>query len=161
MKRVTRINSICCAIIALCLTSAGKCPYPPIPDVIWEKVDEYGNISFREEKARLDQFILRLRGESRSTAYVIAYAGRVSCAGEARTRANRVKNYLTNVGRIEAKRIQIIDAGCREQWLIDLYTAPPNAPPLTKAVFADYDCHLRPGQVVVLKNCKGRLYGKH
>src|SRR5260370_13127518 len=121
-------------------------------DVIWEKVDEYGNISFRKERARLNQFIARLHAEGDATAYIIAYAGRVSCAGEAQSRANRVRNYLTHKGGIGPKRIKIINAGYHEEWLIELYVAPPNAPPLTKAIFSDYDGHLRPDQVSILAN---------
>ena len=118
-------------------------------DVPWWKVDEYSNISWREERARLKEFSARLRAERDATAYIVAFGGRVSCPGEAHLRAARVKSYLTKVERIQRARIKTIDAGHQEQWLISLYVGPPNAPPLT----ADM-ARIGPSKVQKQKSCK-------
>ncbi len=119
---------------------------------VWWKVDEYSNISWREERVRLKEFIARLRAERESTAYIVAFGGRVSCQGEAQRRSARVKLYLTKVGGIQSERIKTIDAGHYDQWMISLYVAPPNAPPLTANIVRYAD--IEPAKIQILKSCK-------
>ena len=52
------------------------------------KFDEYGNIRFNDEKARLDNFAIQLQNEPTSQGYIIGYG---SCDAEGSTRANRAK----------------------------------------------------------------------
>ena len=126
-------------------------------DVAWTKFDEYSNISFDKEKARLNEFISLLRAEPNVTAYILAYAGQQACAGEAQERANRAKNYLRRAGGIRPARLQIVDAGYQENWQIDLYVAPPNSLPLMYEVIASNDGHLTRANVKVVK-CKRKSY---
>src|SRR5215813_472540 len=149
-------NMFCCMVSVITLVS----PASSGSDVICEHVDQYGNISFAEEKKRLNPVIERLRLDKDAIAYVVAHAGRISCSGEARTRANRTKRYLVQTGRLNGDRIKIIDSGYHEEVLVDLYVAPPNAPPLTAQFLAELDNQLPRERRVILTRCKGRIYMK-
>jgi hypothetical protein len=122
---------------------------------MWQKVDEYSNTSWREERARLKEFSARMRVDRNATAYIVAFGGRVSCPGEAHRRAARVKLYLTKVGGIQRERIKTIDAGHYDQWMISLYVAPRNDPPLTANIARHPD--LEPRKIQILKSCKDLL----
>jgi hypothetical protein len=130
-----------------------------VADVIWAKFDEYSNIPFTKEKQRLKNFDQQLRAESTATAYIVAHAGRLSCEGEAQARAERVKQYLIRTGHIEASRIRIIDAGYKEQWLIELYIGPLNAPPLTANIIRNTHSEVPPEQLQIVRNCVGKFSG--
>ncbi len=129
----------------------------PLLDQIWVKFDEYSNISSKKEKARLKNFVIQLREWKDSTAYIVAHAGRRSCKGEGQARANRVKNYLIHSG-VESSRINIIDAGYQEEWTIELYLAPREAPPLTRALINDTHLELRKDQVQIFEHCKSTFH---
>src|SRR6185295_14720076 len=76
-----------CSRTASCSTSVK--PANPLP----VKFDEYGNIKFNDEKARLDNYAIQLQNQPGSQGYIIAYG---SCEGEAQARADRAKDYLVN-----------------------------------------------------------------
>src|SRR2546429_255984 len=82
-----------CSKTGVCSTSV-KAP-APIPT----KFDEYGNIKFNDEKARLDNYAIQLQNAPGSQGYIIAYG---TCAGEAQARADRAKDYLVNTRGIDA-----------------------------------------------------------
>jgi hypothetical protein len=88
------------------------------------KFDEYSNIPFSDERARLDNFAFYVQQEQETIGYIIAYAGRRARAGEARARAERAKNYLVNKRGINAERIVTIDGGHREELMVELYLVP-------------------------------------
>jgi hypothetical protein len=90
------------------------------------KFDEYGNIKFNDEKARLDNYAIQLQNDPGSQGYIIAYG---SCEGEAQARADRAKNYLVNTRGIEAGRIVTIDGGCRSDLTVQLWIVPSGATP--------------------------------
>lgn len=100
------------------------------------KFDEYSNIPFNDEKARLDNFAAYLQQEPESKGYIIAYAGRRPHAGEAQARAERAKNYLIKERGVDAKRIVAIDGGHREELTVELYLVPRgvSAPTATPTV---------------------------
>jgi hypothetical protein len=89
------------------------------------KFDEYGNIRFNDEKARLDNFAIQLQNEPTATGYIIGYG---SCDAEGQTRANRAKDYLVNTRGIDASRIVVVDGGCTPELLVQLWIAPQGAP---------------------------------
>jgi hypothetical protein len=93
------------------------------------KIDEYGNIPFSDEKARLDNFAITLQEAPELTGYVIAYGGRRARVGVARERVERAKNYLFTRRQIEAGRVVTIDGGFREQLTIELHLAKKEQPP--------------------------------
>jgi len=95
---------------------------PPGPT----KFDEYGNIRFNDEKARLDNYAIQLQNAPTDQGYIVAYG---SCAGEAQARADRAKDYLVNTRGIDAGRIVTIDGGCRADLAVELWIVPTGATP--------------------------------
>ena len=59
-----------------------------------EWFDSYGNISWEDEKAHLDNFAIALQQDQDLIGYIIVYAGRCACVGEAKDRALRAKKYV-------------------------------------------------------------------
>jgi hypothetical protein len=96
---------------------------PPVPA---RKFDEYGNIRFNDEKARLDNYAIQLQNEPGSTGTIIVYG---SCQGEGQQRGDRAKDYLVNTRGIEAGRITVIDGGCRSDLTVQLWIVPPGSTP--------------------------------
>jgi hypothetical protein len=88
------------------------------------KFDEYGNIRFNDEKARLDNFAIQLQNEPTATGTIIVYG---SCAGEGQQRGDRAKDYLVNTRGIEAGRITVVDGGCRSELKVELWIVPSGA----------------------------------
>ena len=96
----------------------------PTVKVEARKFDEYGDIKFNDEKARLDPYAVQLQNEPGAQGVILAYG---SCEGQAQTRADRAKNYLVNTRGIEAGRITTIDGGCRADLTVELWIVPPGA----------------------------------
>jgi hypothetical protein len=93
---------------------------PAVP----RKFDEYGNIRFNDEKARLDNFAIQLQNEPSAQGYIVGYG---SCGAEGTTRANRAKDYLVNTRGIDAGRLVVVDGGCLPELLVQLWVAPQGA----------------------------------
>ena len=110
-----------CRVSDSCTTSIPAAPAPA------RKIDEYGNIRFNDEKARLDNFAIALQNEPGSTGTIICYGGRRGRAGEAQARCDRARNYLVNERQIEATRITTVDGGFREELTVELYIVPAGA----------------------------------
>jgi len=108
----------CTGTTASCTTSIKTPPAQP------RKFDEYGNIRFNDEKARLDNYAIQLQNEPGSTGTIIVYG---SCAGEAQQRGDRAKDYLVNTRGIEAGRITVVDGGCRADLTVQLWVVPQGA----------------------------------
>lgn len=98
---------------------------------IIRKFDEYSNIAFSDEKARLDNFALHLKDNPQFKGYIIVYAGPRSRSGQARSRAKRARDYLVKVRGIKAERIVTIDGGCRDRLEVELYALPSSMSPPT------------------------------
>jgi hypothetical protein len=109
-----------CSRTASCSTSIRA---PVAPAV---KFDEYGNIRFNDEKARLDNYAIQLQNQPGSQGYIVAYG---SCAGEAEARANRAKDYLVNTRGVDASRLMTVDGGCRSDLAVELWVVPTGATP--------------------------------
>jgi hypothetical protein len=109
------------------------------------KFDEYGNIRFNDEKARLDNFAIQLQNEPTAQGYLIGYG---SCDAEGQTRANRAKDYLVNTRGIDAGRIMVVDGGCMPELKVELWVVPqgatPPTPDTTGAVSPCPDCKKKP-----------------
>ena len=110
----------CTGTTASCTTSVKVPPREPT------KFDEYGNIRFNDEKARLDNYAIQLQNDPTSTATIIVYG---SCAGEAQQRGDRAKDYLVNTRGIEAGRITVVDGGCRSDLTVQLWIVPSGSTP--------------------------------
>lgn len=108
-------------------TSTASCSTPVVQRAEATKFDEYGNIAFNDEKARLDNFAIQLQNQPGAQGYIIAYGGRRGRAGEALRRAERAKDYLVNTRGIEAGRIVTVDGGYRETLTVELWIVPQGA----------------------------------
>jgi hypothetical protein len=107
-----------------CSATASSTTSVQPPKATSSKFDEYGNIKFNDEKARLDNYAIQLQNTPGSQGTIIAYG---SCEGEAQARADRAKDYLVNTRGIEAGRITTIDGGCRSDLTVQLWVVPSGA----------------------------------
>jgi len=104
-------------------TASCSTPVMGLPPVS-RKFDEYGNIRFNDEKARLDNFAIQLQNEPTAQGYIIGYG---SCDAEGQTRANRAKDYLVNTRGIDGSRLIVIDGGCMPELKVELWIRPSGA----------------------------------
>jgi hypothetical protein len=77
-----------CLLLALSPTLLAF-PLDGGPAVFDEVFDSYGDIDWQLEKARLDNFAFSLQRNPSYVGYILVYAGRLACRGEARARAER------------------------------------------------------------------------
>ena len=115
----------------------------------FRRFDEYGNICWTDEKARLDNFAIQLEHEPQTDGYMIVYAGKFSCAGEAMYRAERAKKWLVKRG-IAGERVIVKDGGYNEDVVTTLQLVPRGFD------LAPYPT-LDPNEAVVLY-CEGKIY---
>ncbi|HEU4795630.1 MAG TPA: Ig-like domain-containing protein, partial [Pyrinomonadaceae bacterium] len=108
----------CTGTTASCTTNIRTPPAKPI------RFDEYGNIRFNDEKARLDNYAIQLQNDPQATGTIIVYG---TCAGEAQQRGDRAKDYLVNTRGIEAGRITVVDGGCAADLRVQLWIIPAGA----------------------------------
>lgn len=106
-----------------------RCPgFPTRPlsndELQYFKFDEYAKLSLADEKARLDNFAVRLQKTEKSRGYILAYAGRSTPSRAALARAKRAREYLMKRWRIETRRIEIRFAGKRPKASWELYLVP-------------------------------------
>jgi len=129
----------CTGTTASCTTSVRT------PPVEARKFDEYGNIRFNDEKARLDNYAIQLQNEPTATGTIIVYG---SCTGEGQQRGDRAKDYLVNTRGIEAGRITVVDGGCRSELTVQLWIVPSGSAAPTvdtsNAISPCPDCKRRP-----------------
>ena len=107
-----------CPHTTSCTTAIRTPPNPP------RKFDEYGNIRFNDEKARLDNFAIQLQNEPTAQGYIYGYG---SCGSEGQERANRAKDYLVNTRGIDAGRLVVVDGGCKPELKVELWIVPQGA----------------------------------
>ena len=93
------------------------------------KVDEYGALKPKEENARLDNFVIEAQNDPTAQAYIIAYGGRASRAGDAQKTAARAKNYLVNKRGLSQDRVVSVGGGNREEPMVELWIVPSGAQP--------------------------------
>jgi hypothetical protein len=107
-----------CPHTTSCTTAIRPLNPPP------RKFDEYGNIRFNDEKARLDNYAIQLQNEPGAQGYIYGYG---SCGSEGLERANRAKDYLVNTRGIDASRLVVVDGGCKPELKIELWIVPQGA----------------------------------
>lgn len=115
-------------------------------------LDDYGNICWEDEKARLDSFAIELSQDSDSIGYIIVYAGRRSCEGEAKARALRAKKWVVKKRGIAADKVRWKDGGYREEAATTLLIAPP------EMIDVPVVPTLEPSEVEVVQGCKSKIY---
>ena len=88
------------------------------------KFDEYSDLRFNDEKARLDNFAIQLQQEPGSQGYYVIFG---SCDGEADQRSTRAIDYLVNNRGIDRGRVTVVNGGCRETLTVELWICPTGA----------------------------------
>jgi hypothetical protein len=129
-----------CSTSATCSVSIARQPET-------RKLDEYGNVAFDDEKARLDNFAIELQNTPGSQGYIIGYSGRRGRRGEGIARAERAKNYLVTSRGLEASRIITVDGGYREELAVELFIVPSGATTPTASPTVDAS-EVRPARPV-------------
>jgi hypothetical protein len=90
--------------------------------------DEYGQITFNNEKARLDNYAAQLNYLSDSVGYIVVYPTSERSLSKSLRRARRARSYLVRVRGVKPSHISVIEGGCREAFTIELYILPRTAP---------------------------------
>lgn len=100
------------------------------------RFDEYGDIRFSDEKARLDNFGIQLLNQKDMGGYIIVYAGQKATVAEAQVRANRAREYLIAARHINPERVKAIDGGHHVDLTVSLWILPAESepPPLMPTV---------------------------
>ena len=110
--------------------------------------DNYGDLDWEDEKARLDNFAIFLLNNPTFVGYIFVWAGKCACAGEAQARAMRAKKYLVDYRKIVWNRVVWHDNGYAEGVNTILQPMPRERPML------EFDSHVKPSEVQFLKNCR-------
>ncbi|HKR02950.1 MAG TPA: hypothetical protein VJT09_19890 [Pyrinomonadaceae bacterium] len=116
-----------------------SCSFSVLPIVTppeCRKFDEYADLRFNDEKARLDNFAIQLQQEPGSQGYYVIFG---SCEGEADQRSARAVDYLVNNRQIDRSRITVVNGGCREQLTVELWICPTGAAAPTPSNSATVD----------------------
>lgn len=92
-------------------------------------LDDYGNIRFADEKARLDNYAIELKAGPELDGYIICYGGRRGRRGEAQARCARARNYLVTRRQIPAERVITVDGGYRDSLTVTLWPMPRGVEP--------------------------------
>lgn len=120
---------------------------PRIADPV--KFDEWGDIFFGDEKARLDNAALQWQQYPQSIIYLVIYAGQQACVDEAKSRGIRAKNHLVK-RQVPSEHIVWIDGGWQKEVTTEVWIWPPEMG--KPSVFPEFD--LKRSEVRLEKNCK-------
>lgn len=104
--------------------------YPPYAgsSPTYRPLETYRDVTFADEKLRLDNLAIELQSNPTVKAYILLYAGRHSRVEDTMASGERAKEYLTTKRGIEPGRIFIVDGGHREESLTELYVLPRGLP---------------------------------
>ena len=148
------MRSACTIIFSICMLPIWHVQEPSNPQLprIGDpvKFDEWVDILFSDEKARLDNAALYLKKQMpRNVIYLVIYAGQTACAGEARARGIRAKKHLMS-RRIPPAQVVWIDGGHQRDVRTEVWIWPPEI--RLPSVFPEFN--LKPSEVRLEKNCK-------
>jgi hypothetical protein len=110
----------------LCQPVSKSCSTPVKGTVGCRKFDEYADLAFNDEKARLDNFAIQLQNDPTAQGYYVIFG---SCDTEGARRSERAINYLADTRGIDRSRLHVVDGGCRETLTVELWLCPPNLTP--------------------------------
>ena len=105
---------------------------PPVP--VPRPFDEFPNLAFDDQKARLDNLAIELANVPGSTGYIIVYAGRTSRVGQADRLGARARDYMVRTRGVDPSRVTVVNGGYREEdtfeiWIVPQGAQPPQATP--------------------------------
>ncbi|HKZ77970.1 MAG TPA: hypothetical protein VJ124_06560 [Pyrinomonadaceae bacterium] len=120
-----------------------------------ERFDQWGDIRLNDENARLDKLAIQAKEWPLSIIYLFIHAGKTACAGEAKARGIRAKNYLVHQG-VSSERIVLTDAGWRKEVSVQVWIWPPE---LGKPkIPSEFDLEL--SAVKLERHCKIKYRGR-
>jgi hypothetical protein len=99
---------------------------PPLP-IVPRKFDEFPNLAFDDQKARLDNLAIELANQPDATGYIIVYQGRTSRTGQADRLAERARDYLVRTRGVDPSRVMVANGGYREADEFELWIVPQGA----------------------------------
>ena len=99
----------------------------PAPIACDRPFDEFGDIKFEDESARLDNFVIQLQNVPESSGLIRMWAGQVTFDNEAAARLARAKSYLVDVRGLDANRLVTLDCGFTADLTMQLYVVPLGA----------------------------------
>jgi hypothetical protein len=102
--------------------SCGASVYPP--PLAPHSFDQYSNLNFSDETARLDNFAIQLQVEPEFVGYIVTHANKRVSPNEARNRARRAKQYVVNRRGIKAKRVVAVYGGRSDFYSTVLWIFP-------------------------------------
>jgi hypothetical protein len=102
---------------------------PALPPVEPRKFDEFPNLAFDDQKARLDNLAIQMQNEPNAQGYIIIYAGRNSRPGTAERLGARARDYLTRERGLDPSRFTIVNGGFRDSDYFELWIVPQGAQP--------------------------------
>ena len=101
-------------------------------------LQEFGNINYEDELARLDYLAITLQEDPRLQVHIVFYGGRSSVPGEALRRALRARDYLVNSRGVAPERIFTLDGGYRNELSGEFWLSiGPDPPPLRPTIHRD------------------------
>jgi len=98
---------------------------PPLRIADPVKFDEWHDLLFSDEKARLDNISIAWRDQSRNIIYLVIYAGKSACVGEAKARGVRAKNYLVKRN-VPPSNVVYKDGGWKDEVTTEVWIWPPD-----------------------------------
>jgi len=98
----------------------------PPPRPAFCPFDQYGDIKFKDEQARLDNFAIQIHNWSPSRGLILLYAGEKTFKGEAAYRLQRARSYLNFRG-LDSSRIITVNCGFTRELTAILYVIPNEA----------------------------------
>ena len=111
-----------------CKASASRTTEVPIPPFRCAMAfDEYGDLKFEDEKARLDNFAIQLFNDPQFRGLIMMSAGQRTFEGEAAYRLDRARSYLVKVRGIDSTRIVTLDCGFTQDLTTTLRIVPDGA----------------------------------
>ncbi len=119
---------------------------------IVEPVDRYGDIPWENERSHLDNLAIELLSNPNLIGYIIVYAGKRSCAGDAQRRGVRAKKYLVGHRGVDWNRVIWKDAGFLEKPFVTLEVQSRGAEP-----YPFYHPEPLPLTEVKVKDCRAKV----
>ena len=127
---------------------------PPSGIVDPIKFDESHDLRFSDEKARLDNISIAWKAHPRVVIYLIVYAGKSACVGEAKARGMRAKKYLLQK-HVPVRHVVALDGGWKEEVTTEVWFLPRNA----GRFYIGSEFSLKPEEIKLERGCKIKYRG--